>query len=184
MCLDLLVLSSLISDSLHNPGEYCITDLWNSSFEGCLSSFSAHQLSPTLCDSKDCSMPGLPVYHQFQEIAQNHFHWISDTMQPSHSLSAPSSQDFNLFPASGSFPMSHFFASRGQSIQVSASTSVFLMNIKDWSLVGWTIWISSLSKGYSKNIISNNTIQMSPFFRSQPSLWSNPLNHTQLQETP
>ena len=178
MCLDLLVLSSLVSDSLHTPGEYHITDLWNSSFPGCLSSFSACQLSPTLCDPKDCSMPGLPVHHQFQEIAQNHVRWISDTIQPSHSLSAPPSQDFNLSQHQG------HFASRCKSIQLWASTSVFLLNIKDWSLVGWTGWISSQSKGHSNNIISNNTIQMNPSFRSRLSLWSNPLNHTWLQEKP
>ena len=102
MCLDLLVLSSLVSDSLHNPGDYCITDLWNSRFPGCLSSFSAGQLSPTLCDPKDCSMPGLPVQHQFQGISQNHVHWISDTIQPSHSLSAPSSH-FSLSQHQGLF---------------------------------------------------------------------------------
>ena len=45
------------------------------------------------------------------------------------------------FPASGSFQMSHLFASGGQSIGVSASTSVFPMNTQDWSL-GWTGWIS------------------------------------------
>jgi len=37
------------------------------------------------------------------------------------------------FPASGSFQMSQLFASGGQSIAVSASTSVLPMNIQDWS---------------------------------------------------
>ena len=46
------------------------------------------------------------------------------------------------FPASGSFPMSQLFTSCGQSIGVSASTSVLPMNIQDWSLLGWTGWIS------------------------------------------
>ena len=47
----------------------------------------------------------------------------------------------------GSFQMSQFFASGGQSIGVSASTSVLPMNIQDWFLLGWTGWISLQSKG-------------------------------------
>ena len=46
------------------------------------------------------------------------------------------------FPASGSFPISQFFASGGQSIGVSASTLVLPMNTQDWSPLGWTGWIS------------------------------------------
>jgi len=51
------------------------------------------------------------------------------------------------FPASGSFQMSQLFASGGQSIGVSASTSVLPMNIQDWFFLGWTGWISLQSKG-------------------------------------
>ena len=51
------------------------------------------------------------------------------------------------FPASGSFPMSQLSASGGQSIRVSASTSVPPMNTQDWSPLGWTGWISLQSKG-------------------------------------
>ena len=54
------------------------------------------------------------------------------------------------FPASGSFPMSHLFASGGQSIEVSASISVLPMNTQDWSPIGWTGWISLQSKGLSR----------------------------------
>ena len=50
-------------------------------------------------------------------------------------------------PASGSFPKSQCFASGGQSIGVSASASVLLMNIQDWFPLGWTGWISLQSKG-------------------------------------
>ena len=46
------------------------------------------------------------------------------------------------FPASGSFPISQFFTSGGQSIGVSASPSVLPMNIQDWFPLGWTGWIS------------------------------------------
>jgi len=46
------------------------------------------------------------------------------------------------FPALGFFQMSQLFASGGQSIGVSASASVLLLNIQDWFLLGWTGWIS------------------------------------------
>ena len=50
------------------------------------------------------------------------------------------------FPASGSFPMSQFFTSGGQSIAASASASVLPMNTQDWFHLGWTGWISLQSK--------------------------------------
>ena len=62
----------------------------------------------------------------------------------------------SIFQASGSFPMSQFFASGGQNIGVSASTSVLPMNTQDWSL-GWTGWISLQSKGLSR-VRSNTTV--------------------------
>ena len=43
-----------------------------------------------ICNSMDCSMPGLPVHHQLLELAQTHVHLISDAIQPSHPLSSPS----------------------------------------------------------------------------------------------
>ena len=62
------------------------------------------------------------------------------------------------FPESGSFPMSQFFASGGQVIGLSASTSVPPMNTQDWSPLGWTGWISLQSKGLSR-VFSNTTLQ-------------------------
>ena len=67
------------------------------------------------------------------------------------------------FPASGSFPMSQLFTSGGQSIGVSASTSVLPMNIQDWFPLGWTGWISLQSKGLSR-VFSNTTVQKHQFF--------------------
>ena len=55
------------------------------------------------------------------------------------------------FPESGSFPMSQFFSSRGQSFGVSASPSVLPVNIQDLFLLRWTGWISLLSKGLSRS---------------------------------
>ena len=73
------------------------------------------------------------------------------------------------FPASGAFQMSQFFTSGGQSIGASALTSVFPMNIQDWFPLGWTGWISLLSKGLSR-VISNTTVQKHQFFGTQLSL--------------
>ena len=78
----------------------------------------------------------------------------------------PFSSCLQSCPASGSFPMSQFFASGGQSIGVSASASVLSMNIQDWSPLGWTDWISLLSKGLSR-VFSNTTVQKHQFFSAQ-----------------
>ena len=77
----------------------------------------------------------------------------------------PFSSCLQSFPASGSFPMSRFFASGGQSI--GASASVLPMNIQVW-LTG----LISLFKGPSR-VFSSTTIQKHQFFGPQPSLWSN-----------
>ena len=57
---------------------------------------SVSQLRLTLCDSMDCSTPGLPVHHQLPEFTQTHVHWVGDAIQPSHPLSSPSPPDLNL----------------------------------------------------------------------------------------
>ena len=72
-------------------------------------------------------------------------------------------------PASGSFPVSQFFASSGQCIGVSASASVLPMNTQDWSPLAWTGWISLQSKGLSR-VFSNTTVQKHQFFGAQLSL--------------
>ena len=73
------------------------------------------------------------------------------------------------FPASGSFPMSQFFASGTQSTGASVSAAVLPMNTWDWSPLGWTGWISLLSKGLSR-VFSNTTVQKHQFFSAQLSL--------------
>ena len=67
------------------------------------------------------------------------------------------------FPTSGSFPMSQLFASGGQNIRVSASTSVLPMNTQDWSPLEWSGWISLKSKGLSR-VFSNTTVQKHQLF--------------------
>ena len=51
---------------------------------------SVAQSCPTHCDPMDCAMPGFPVHHQLQELAQTHVHRVIDAIQPSHPLSSPS----------------------------------------------------------------------------------------------
>ena len=80
---------------------------------------SVSQLCPTLCDSMDCSTPGLPVHHQLLELAQTHVQswWCHPTISSSV---VPFSSCLQSFPATGSFQVSQFFTSGGQSIGVSA----------------------------------------------------------------
>ena len=80
----------------------------------------------------------------------------------------PFSSHLQSFPESGSFPGSQFFTSGGQSIGVSASTSVLPMNIQDWFPLGWTGWISLQSKGLSW-VFSNTTVQKHEFLSTHPS---------------
>ena len=87
------------------------------------------------------------------------------------------------FPASGSFQMSWLFASGGQSIGLSASTSVLPMNTQDWSPLRWTGWISLRSKGLSR-VFSNTTVQKHQFFSAQLSSQSNSHIHTWPLEKP
>ena len=82
----------------------------------------------------------------------------------------PFSSYLRSFPASGSFPMSQFFVSGGQSI--GASASVLPMNIQHWSPLGLTGWISLQFEGLSR-VFSNTTVQKHQSFDAQLSLWSN-----------
>ena len=92
--------------------------------------------------------------------------WCHPTIS---SFVVPFSSHLQSFPASGSFQMSQFFASGGQSIEASTSASVLPMNTQDWSPLGWTGWISLQSKGLSR-VFSNTTVQKHQFFGTQLSL--------------
>ena len=108
---------------------------------------------PTLCYPIDCSTPGFPDYHQLLELDQTHVHRVSDAIQPSHPRSSPSLPTFNLSQHQGLFQW-EFFASCGQSIGVSASSSVPPTNTQDWFPLGLTGWISLQSMGLSR-VFSN-----------------------------
>ena len=87
------------------------------------------------------------------------------------------------FPASGSFQVSHFFASGGQITGVPALASVLPMNIQDWFPLGLIAFISLQSKGLSR-VFSNTIVQKHQFFGAQLSLWANSHIHAWLLEKP
>ena len=119
----------------------------------------------------DCSMSGFPGSLSPTPRAYSNSCPSSQWSYPTISFSVvPFSSCLQSFPASGSFQMSQFFSSGAQSIRVSASALVLLMNIQDWFPSGWTGWISLQSKGLSR--VFSSTIQKHPFFSTQPSSWS------------
>ena len=87
------------------------------------------------------------------------------------------------FPALGSFLLSQLFDSGGQSIGVSASTSVLPMNTQGCFPLWLTGLISLQSRGLSR-VFSNTTVQKHQFFGAQLSLWYNSHIHTWLLEKP
>ena len=123
------------------------------------------------------SMPGFPVYHPLLEFAQTRplSCWCLPTISSS---GIPLFSCLQSFLTSSSFPMSHFFASGGQSIR--ASASVLPMNIQDSFPLGLTGLILQ-SKGHSR-VFSSTAIQKCQFLGIQPSLWPNSHIHTWLLE--
>ena len=95
---------------------------------------------------------------------------LSQWCHPTMSFSViPFSSCHQSFPAPGSFQMRQLFASGGQSIGVSASTSVLPMNTQDWSPLEWMDKIFLQPKGNSR-VFSNTTVQKHQFFGVQLSL--------------
>ena len=107
-----------------------------------------------------------PAHSTCSNSCQSRWWWCHPTISSSV---IPLSSCLQTFPTSGSFPMGQFFTSGGQSIGVSASTSVFSVNIQDWFPLGWTGWISFQSKGLSR-VFSNTIVQKHQFFNAQLSL--------------
>ena len=143
----------------HNPPQYCNYPPKNKGFS------SVTQSCPTLCNHMDCSTPGLSVHHQLPEFTQIHVHWVGDAIQPSHPLLSPSPLSFSLSQHQG-LSLSQLFTLGGWSIGVSTSASVLPMNIQNWFPLGWTGWISFLSRGLSR-VFSNTTVQKHQFFGTQ-----------------
>ena len=109
-----------------------------------------------------CPLPTYRVYSNSCPLSQ----WCHPTIS---SCVIPFSFHVQSFPASGSFPMSQFFASGSQSIGVSASALVLSMNLQDWFPLGWAGWISLPSKGLWR-VFSNTTVQKQKSLQSSPIL--------------
>ena len=130
------------------------------------------QFSPSVvsnsCDPMDCSMPDFPV-HQLPGACSNSCPsrgWCHPTISSSVLPFYPCLQSF---PASGSFPVTQFSTSGGQSIGVWVSASLLPMNIQDWFPLGWTSLISLQSKGLSRVFFQHHSwkasiLQCSAFF--------------------
>ena len=123
-----------------------------------------------------CSSPTPGIYPNPCPLSR----WCHPTISSSV---VPFSSCPQSFPAPGSFQISQLFASGGQCIGVSASTSVLPMNTQDWSPLGWTGWISLQSKRLSR-VFSNTTVQKHQFFGAQLSSQSNSHIHTWPLEKP
>ena len=123
---------------------------------------SIAQSCPTLCNPMDCSTPGFPVLHQLLELAQTHVHWVHPTVSSSV---IPFSSCLQSCPASGSFQMSQFFSSGGQSVGASALSSVLPVNIQGWFPLGLTGLISLQSKGL-KSLLQHQSSKASIFRHS------------------
>ena len=119
----------------------------------------------------NCSMPGSSALHYLLEFAQIHVYWVSDALQPSYPLTCPRFPSCpQSFPASRSFPVSQLSASGGQSIGVSASTSVPPMNTQDWSprSVNERTLIYFLKKQKNKKTPKKPNFQILDVFDIQP----------------
>ena len=123
---------------------------------------SVQSLSPVrlFATPMDCSTPSFPVHHQLPSNSCPLSWWCHPNISSSV---IPFSSCLQSFPTSGPFQVSQFFASGGQNIGVSASTSVLPMKTEDWSPLGWTGWISLQSKGLSR-VFSKTTVQKHQFF--------------------
>ena len=108
---------------------------------------SVAQSCLSLCDPMNCSTPGLPVPHHLPELPK--FMFIASVMPSSHLilwhplLLCPQS-----FPASGTFPVSHLFASDDQNSGASASASALPVSIQGWFPLRLTGLISLLSRDF------------------------------------
>ena len=121
-----------------------------------------------------CPSPTPRVYPNSCPLSR----WCHPTISSSV---VPFSSCLQPFSASKSFQMSQLFASDGQSIGVSASTSILSMNIQDWFPLGWTGWILAV-QGTLKSLLQHHSSKASILWRS--ALLSNSHIHLWLLEKP
>ena len=145
---------------------FCASETNSASFSSVQfsSSVVSHALRPHGLQhaSPPCPLPIPRVYTNSPPLSW----WCHQTIS---SFVIPFSSHLQSFSPSGSSQMSQIFASGGQNIGVSASTSVLPMNTQDWSPLEWTGWTSLQSKGLAR-VFSNTTVQKHQFFGAQLSL--------------
>ena len=128
---------------------------------------SVAQSCLTHCDPMDCSTPGFPVHHQLLEFTHTHV-CVGDAIQPSHPLLSllllpPVPLSIRVF-SNESVLHSRWPKYWSFSFSISLSNEYSGLNS-----LGWTGWISLLSKGFSR-VFSNTTVQKRQFFGAQLSL--------------
>ena len=143
---------------------------------------SVTQSSPTLCDPRDCSMPGFPIHHQLPELAQTHVHWVDDATQPSHPLSSPSPLP-SIFPSIRVFSnesVLHIRWPKYWSFSFSTSPS------NEWSgLISFRMdWLDLLAVQGLLRVSSKHHSSKVSILGCTASSQSNSHIHTWLQETP
>ena len=101
---------------------------------------SVTQLSPTLCDTLDCSTPGLPVHRQLPEFTQTHIHWVGDAIQPSHALSSPSLPAFNLSQHQALFKWVSSSHQVAKLLELQFQHQSFQRIFRIYFLWNWLVW--------------------------------------------
>ena len=101
---------------------------------------SVAQSCPTLCNSMGCNMLGLPVHHQFPELAQTHVHWVGDAIQPSHPLSSPSPLAFSLSQDQGLFQWVNSLHQIAKVLEFQLQYQSFQWIFRVDFLYDWLVW--------------------------------------------
>ena len=125
---------------------------------------SVTQSCPTLCNPMDRSTPGLPVHHQLSEFTQTHVHWVMPSNHLIHCcplLILPS-----IFPSIRVFSNESALCIRWPKYWCFSFNIILPLNTEDLSPLGWTVWISLQSKGFSR-VFSNTAVQKHQFFGTQ-----------------
>ena len=138
------------------------------------------QSCPALCNSMDCSTPGLSVPHHLPKFAQVHLHYISDAIQPSHPLmpSSPSALSLSQHQELFQWVISMHQMTKILDFQLQqVSASVLPRSIQGWFPLELTGWVFLLSKGLS-GIFPSTTVRRHQFFSAPSSLWSSSYNCT------
>ena len=130
--------------------------------DDCLISCSVARLYLTLCDPMNCNTTGFSVHHYLPEFAQTHVHWVSDAIQPSHSLSPLSPLALNFSRHQGLFQRVSSSHQVAKVLELQLQSFQW-MNLQGWFPLGLNGLISLLSKGLSR-VFSSTTIQKHQFF--------------------